>query len=188
MFTAAIPSPLSPFVRAKCSTIVTGLFVALTVALLISDAAAQSARMAPLDRLPTDQAPHVSTAAKPDSWTLQTLGEVTLHSPIVRLRDIVLPVGIPDAVWEKIGPAAVTLVPTDGRRLTIERQRLLEYVQRHLTPEQRIRWTGPESIYVQYEGQVREVAFPTGPQTAPSITPPKTVHKIATENPARQAV
>ncbi len=107
---------------------------------------------------------------------LQLRGDVVLDSVIVRLADVAAPVGQAPAGWERAAAAAVGLLPTDGRRLRIERQRLSEMLYRSGLLGERVRWSGPETVTLRYAepvgktfaGRVRPVAA-VGPVVAAGL-------------------
>ncbi|QEG42180.1 flagellar basal body P-ring formation chaperone FlgA [Roseimaritima ulvae] len=88
--------------------------------------------------------------AAPPMWTLQALGQVTVETSVVRLRDVVKPNAVPPAQWERLGRLVVALVPPDGRRLSLQRQRIAEAFARRIAAPAAVRWAGPEIIFIDY--------------------------------------
>lgn len=86
-------------------------------------------------------------------WTLQTRGEVTMETPVVRLRDVAMLIGPDDPQWDRIGGSAIALLPTDGRRLSIERQRLADVLARHLAGQRTVQWVGPDLTSIRFAPQ-----------------------------------
>lgn len=91
----------------------------------------------------------VSPHAAPQIWALQSLGQVSTESSLIRLRDVAKPIGIAPAEWESLGALVVGLLPPDGRSLTLERQRIADALSRRVGPTITIRWSGPMSIAVE---------------------------------------
>src|SRR6056297_799956 len=125
-----------------------------TVLVLVTgtDLAAQANRL--LEPVLDHPAPAVATQRKPKTarpiWTLQANGSVVAESSIVRLKDVAKPSGIPAAEWERLGAMVVALVPPDGRRLSLDRQRIAEALPRHVALPVRLHWVGPTTISVEY--------------------------------------
>lgn len=89
-------------------------------------------------------------ASTPAIWTLQALGRVTVDTSVVRLSDVVKPNAVPPAQWERLGSLVVALVPPDGRRLSLQRQRIAEAFARRIATPASVRWAGPEIILIDY--------------------------------------
>ncbi len=84
------------------------------------------------------------------SVVLQMMEGAEISSIVVRVRDVVRPAGRAPEGWERISGATIALLPSDGRRLRIERQRLVEALHRSRILQEPVRWTGPEFTAVQY--------------------------------------
>lgn len=96
---------------------------------------------------------------------LQLHENVELGSAIVRLADVASPVGLPPEGWERAAVASVGLLPTDGRRLRVERQRLSEMLYRSRLLSERVRWSGPDTVSIRYVPSLSSAAGP-GPRSA----------------------
>jgi flagella basal body P-ring formation protein FlgA len=83
-------------------------------------------------------------------FTLQMREGVEISSIVVRLRDIARPVGQQPTEWQRMADATVALLPTDGRKLRIEKQRVMEAYQRLGGNLQNVEWTGPSFTTIQF--------------------------------------
>ncbi|QDS95578.1 flagellar basal body P-ring biosynthesis protein FlgA [Roseimaritima multifibrata] len=114
----------------------------------------------------------VSPHAAPQIWALQSLGQVSTESSLIRLRDVAKPIGTVPAEWESLGALVVGLLPPDGRSLTLERQRIADALSRRVGPTTAIRWSGPMSIAV--EASVASTDLARQQNSAP-VTPQSSV-------------
>lgn len=116
-----------------------------------------------------------SAASEPGPLAvLQLRGDVELDSPIVRLADVAEPVGPPPEGWDRAAVASVGLLPTDGRRLRIERQRLSEMLYQSKLLGERVRWSGPETVSLRYVPSAAEMAG----EVSASATPESPLAKL----------
>ena len=85
-----------------------------------------------------------------EAAVLQLIDDAEVASAIIRVRDVVQPVGPPPAGWESLAEASLGLIPRDGRRLRMERQRIAESIQHSGILQAGIRWTGPATVSIRY--------------------------------------
>jgi flagella basal body P-ring formation protein FlgA len=91
---------------------------------------------------------------------LQMMEGAEISSIVVRVRDVVRPAGRAPEGWDRIAGATIALLPSDGRRLRIERQRLVEALHRSRLLQEPVRWSGPEYTAVQYVAPVQLLQSP----------------------------
>jgi flagella basal body P-ring formation protein FlgA len=78
------------------------------------------------------------------------VAEVEIASIIVRVGDVVRPVGTPPRGWDDLASRALAPLPTGGFRLRMDRQRISECLQRSgLLPGPPV-WSGPSVVAVTY--------------------------------------
>ncbi len=83
-------------------------------------------------------------------WSFRAISPVTVTSPIVRLSDIVEPLDSTQSGWQRLGRAAVGLVPVSGEPMTIQRDRLNKIILSAEATPSFIDWHGPKEIHVTY--------------------------------------
>lgn len=88
--------------------------------------------------------------ASPPRWSFRTLSPVKVDSPIVRLGDVVEPVGGTVSAWPRLRRAAIGLVPLDATPMVIQRDRLAEAIRSAEGTSQAIDWLGVKEIEVVY--------------------------------------
>ena len=81
---------------------------------------------------------------------LRVLDEVEVHSAIVFVGDVVKPVGRRPQGWDYVADKAIALIPTDGRRLRLDRQRVLEFIQKSGFIQESMRWSGATYVGIRY--------------------------------------
>lgn len=135
----------------------------LSVALSIVLSALTSELLAQTTYQVQHNAPNPSLALTTSSteWTFRTIGNVTVESPIVRLRDLAEPTDPNLAAWKRLGPAPVGLVPLGGQEMTIDRRRLAELIIASEATPRNINWIGPETIRVRLVRTRRSTAIST---------------------------
>lgn len=116
------------------------------------------------------QRPSSATAARDQAEIVfQLHEEVEVSSAIIRVSDVLRPVGRKPADWDALAGAALGLLPPDGRRLRMERQRISETLQRSGLLKQPVRWSGPAQVAIRYVASPR----PLSPRISPAQhTPP----------------
>ena len=98
---------------------------------------------------------------------LQLRSEVEVDSFIVRIRDVILPVGTQPDNWNEISGKAIALLPSDGRRLRMERQRISECLERSGLLRQPTQWSGPNLVSIAYVPRETPIDYQ-------QTTPPRT--------------
>jgi flagella basal body P-ring formation protein FlgA len=81
--------------------------------------------------------------------TLQLCENVQLESHIVRVGDVVKPVGNRPIGWDEVADKAIGLIPPGGQ-LRMERQRIGECLDRSKLLHEPVRWTGSKTISISY--------------------------------------
>lgn len=101
---------------------------------------------------------------------LQLRKDVEVNSFIVRVGDVVAPIGEPPKGWLELSGKAIALLPSDGRRMRMERQRIAECLERTGLLSAPAQWSGPESASVAYVRHSVPVEYPTTsmPQSTPT--------------------
>lgn len=105
--------------------------------------------------------------------------QVELDSAIVRLSDIVMPVGPAPENWSRAAVATVALLPADGRRLRIERQRLSELLQQSKLISEAVRWSGPATVSVRCAPPVAPASQRTASAAAELASAPSGARPVA---------
>jgi flagellar basal body P-ring formation protein FlgA len=82
-------------------------------------------------------------------WALHVKNEATIHSPILRLRDVATPVDPSLPGWDRIGLAIIGLMPVDETQLVVELTRLQEAVSRSVDIPN-VTWSGASSVRVTF--------------------------------------
>jgi len=104
--------------------------------------------------VPIRRAAVASVEASADiRWSLRMRDDAAIRSPLIRLRDIVTPVGPSTPGWDRAGGLMVAMLPVDTTEMVIDRVRLIETLSEEamLPP---IEWTGPDHVRIR---QVRAV-------------------------------
>lgn len=83
-------------------------------------------------------------------YSVQLHEEVEVQSSLIRLGDLVQLIAAPDESWPRVSRTVIGLVPQDGRRLRIDRQRIQEVLQQHGSLSRELRWLGPDAVHVRY--------------------------------------
>jgi flagella basal body P-ring formation protein FlgA len=83
-------------------------------------------------------------------WAFRALSPVTIHSPIIRLGDVVQPLDPNLAAWQRLRRSIIGLVPIGGQPMTIQRDRLAKAIRAAEATPLQIDWIGPTSINVVY--------------------------------------
>lgn len=95
---------------------------------------------------------------------LQIKEDVEIGSTIVRLGDVLSPAGRVPEGWQRASGAPIGLLPADGRRLRIERQRLMEMLERLKLIGEPVRLSGSEAVGIRYVSRIATVAPPEWPR------------------------
>lgn len=116
-----------------------------------------------------------TTLSQDPVFTLQMREGIEISSIVVRLRDVARPVGQQPTEWQRMADATIALLPTDGRKLRVEKQRVMEAYQRLGGQLQNIEWTGPSFTTIQY---VATEPLPLIQVSNTSTTAPATLQAI----------
>lgn len=81
---------------------------------------------------------------------LRVLPEAEVSSPLVRVGDVLKPVGSAPKGWSRIVDKPLALLPADGRRLRLERQRIQETIDRSGLLNGPVRITGATHVGIRY--------------------------------------
>lgn len=104
---------------------------------------------------------------------LQLRSDVEISSYVVRVRDVVLPIGTPPDRWQELSGKAIGLISVDGRRMRMERQRISEFLERSGLLRQSAQWSGPDFVSIAYVEQ----------QLPPEYPPPRVEQAAARSKP-----
>ncbi len=121
----------------------TFIAVVYAVALSVSIAHAQGVALIPIRKSPSPQ----SRFDESTQWALHLKGEVQIHSPLLRLRDLASPPDPSAPWWDRVGNSVIGMMPVDGQTMIVERERLKEAVARS-TSMPNIQWSGASEIKV----------------------------------------
>ena len=109
-------------------------------------------------------------------WALHVKSDVTVHSPLLRLRDVATPVDASAPWWDRLGSSIIGLMPLDEKELVIERSRLSDAVARSGSSAN-IQWTGASSVRIVFrrlpEGTPAPVQTASAFITSPQVTSPR---------------
>lgn len=83
-------------------------------------------------------------------WAFRALSPVTVHTSIVRLGDVALPLDPDMAGWQRLSRSVIGLVPLGGEAMTIDRERLGQAITSAEATARTIEWIGAEQIVVQF--------------------------------------
>ncbi len=84
------------------------------------------------------------------TWTFRLKTDVIIHSPIVRLGDVVVPLDLNMPGWDRMSRAAVGLVPVDGTAMRVDRERLKQVFKHVEVAPPKIYWVGSDVSQVKY--------------------------------------
>lgn len=104
----------------------------------------------------------LSTIDTQTRWTFRALSPVIVHSPIIRLGDVVEPLNPNIAAWQRLRYSPIGLVPLGGHPMTIRRDRLESAICDAEATPLNIEWLGPKTIRVVYQ---RAIDSDTNPPT-----------------------
>jgi len=96
--------------------------------------------------------------------TLRLNSSCVVSTPLIRLRDVAIPIGPPSPWWERAGSVVIGMMPIDGSEMVIERERLTQVIDRDASIPP-IDWAGPQTVRVRLGAQ-KEI---TTPSTNPSV-------------------
>lgn len=122
----------------------------LAVIVWLQSPACCPAQVAPATRI------ELATIDSDTRWTLQALAAVTVSSPIIRLEDVVKPLGAATASWPRLGRSPIGMFPVSTNRVTIDRERLDRVIRKAEATPRVIDWVGPAQIEVQYDPRALE--------------------------------
>lgn len=103
---------------------------------------------------------------------LQLRSDVEVNSFIVRVGDVVAPISDPPEGWRELSRKAIALLPSDGRRMRMERQRIAECLERSGLLRTTTLWTGPGSVAVAYVPHVTPIEYSAPNAIAAAFTAP----------------
>jgi flagella basal body P-ring formation protein FlgA len=81
---------------------------------------------------------------------LRVASEAEVHSVLVRVRDVVEPLTRAPRGWEALADKPLALLPADGRRLRMDRQRIIESIQRSGLLREPVRYSGDRHVGIRY--------------------------------------
>ncbi|MFG0261065.1 MAG: flagellar basal body P-ring formation chaperone FlgA, partial [Novipirellula sp. JB048] len=100
------------------------------------------------------------------SWTFRLKDRSVIHSPIVRLGDVVVPLDPNLSKWPRLSRSAVGLVPVNGKAMRIDRDRLSEVILNADATPRRIDWVGPDTAEIVYQAAPQGVSPASATQSA----------------------
>lgn len=80
-------------------------------------------------------------------YSLRLNSVCNVSSPLIRLRDVAMPVGPAATWWERAGGVVIAMMPIEGGEMVIERDRLVIAIDQDASIPP-IDWTGPNSVRV----------------------------------------
>lgn len=89
-------------------------------------------------------------------WAFRSISPVKIGSSIIRLGDIVQPLDPNMAGWNRLKGSPIALLPLDGTKMTIQRDRLTKTIHDAEATPQHIDWIGPKAIVVSYQERVTQ--------------------------------
>lgn len=182
MLTPPLPSPASLASRGALPLAVTLLFGSCWLAGELATAAAMASD---------------GTEVASPLPVLRITSEAEVHSVLVRVQDVVRPVTRAPRGWTALADKPLALLPADGRRLRMERQRIIESIRRSGLLREPVRFSGGRHVGVRYvtppqlgrlerparRGKPGVEVMPTGGHTPTASTPTA----IAARGPERSA-
>ncbi len=99
-------------------------------------------------------------------WALQLKPSVVVHSPLLRLKDVAVPVENNPPWWDRVGNAVIAMMPLNDREMIVERARLADALTRS-TAVATIEWSGEQQVRVVYERPVTSHETSTAGQQQP---------------------
>lgn len=118
-------------------------------------------REAPKSKQPASQRGiELATVHAGTRWGFRALENASVTTPIIRLRDVAIPLDPNMAGWQRLSRLAIGLVPLDGHPMTIERRRLTEVIRNVEATPDAIDWVGPKKITVHYQPKsIRQTSY-----------------------------
>lgn len=104
-------------------------------------------------------------------YSLRLNSSCVVSTPLIRLRDVAIPIGPPSPWWERAGSVVIGMMPIDGSEMVIERERLTQVIDRDASIPP-IDWLGPQAVRVRLVAQKATAsAYPNLTTAAPIINP-----------------
>lgn len=88
-------------------------------------------------------------------WSLQLKHDAVISSPLLRLRDVAVPVESNPPWWHRAGASIIGLMPLNEHEMIVERSRLMEAVARS-TSIPHIQWLGATEVRVVYRRPIEK--------------------------------
>jgi len=133
--------------------------IAIVGALLLSPYGhAQNVNLVPVRKTPQAIARYDENT----QWSLQLKHDAIISSPLLRLRDVAVPIESNPPWWDRAGASIIGLMPLNEHEMIVERSRLMEAVARSTSIPQ-IRWFGATEVRVIFRRPVEKT--PTAIQT-----------------------
>jgi len=123
--------------------------MASTWTLLDRSACGQTVNLIPIRNVPQAITQYDETT----QWALQLKPDAVIHSPLLRLRDIAIPIEPNPPWWDRAGASIVGLMPLHEREMTVDRNRLMEAVAKS-TSTPNIQWSGADEIRVVFRREI----------------------------------
>ncbi|TWU23914.1 flagellar basal body P-ring biosynthesis protein FlgA [Novipirellula galeiformis] len=130
-----------------------------------SELHAQTGALVPVRKSASAAASQTTSIDQSTSWTFRMKGQSVVHSPIVRLGDVVVPLDPNTPGWSRLSRSAVGLVPLNGKAMRVDRDRLTDVILNADATPRRVYWVGPD---------VTEIVYDTTPQPASPAPPSAT--------------
>jgi len=106
---------------------------------------------------------------QPTQWNLSLKKDVVIHSPLLRLRDVVEPADPSSPWWERSGEAIIGLMPLDNHAMVIDRNRLIEAMARS-SAIPAVQWSGADEVRVTFRRLLEEQEDQTAQTAGPGTT------------------
>lgn len=107
-----------------------------------------------------------------ETSVLQLRDEVEISSFIVRLGDVVEVVGTAPHGWDLLSQSSIGLLPVDGRRLRMDRQRISEVLNHSGRLKTAVRWVGKDFVSIRYVPPLKPLKPTIGVTTANTASVP----------------
>ncbi len=161
-----------------------GWLLSLVLALAFqATVSAQGVTLIPVRKSP----PEMSSFDESTTWALHVKSETTIHSPLLRLRDVATPSNPSSPWWDRAGAAIIGLMPVDEQDMVVERSRLVDAVARSTSMPQ-IQWSGAETVRVTFRRKLPAASgpIPTVQLTASQSSSSKKVPSVAPITPSER--
>jgi flagella basal body P-ring formation protein FlgA len=152
----------------------------LTLTLASPLAFAQDIALIPVRKSTTSLARRDESAP----WNLNLKKDVVVHSPLLRLRDVAEPADPSSPWWDRPGAAIIGLMPIDDHEMIIDRERLIQAIERSFAKPD-IQWSGATEVRVSFHREKISLdgAIPQALVDTPTVAASSMASKIVSVKP-----